>query len=261
MLSVLDSHCLHQNNVVVDFAKQGYAVFDLNSQIFGEFFSLNERALAEKIGARFSSNCWQFPSMSSQELNQRRSAFIKEVCILPEFRSLYLDLYFEALVALLGPDLVMQKTPNLSIQLPGDTSSVLPLHCDSLQGNSVYELVCWTPLSDVRASAAMWMLDRQYMSEQVEIFNGSEDSGDIDLFSHASGYGSFIELNLGQGLIFNQNLLHGNTVNSTDICRISFNCRFKNLFSPYSDKTLVNFFDIVNLSPLTEQSKELQWGI
>ena len=63
---------------------------------------------------------------------------------------------------------------------------------------------------------------------------------------------SFVNIKFGQFLLFNQNLPHGNTINKTKETRVSMNCRFKGLFTPYSQKKLGSFFKPLNLKPATK---------
>ena len=44
---------------------------------------------------------------------------------------------------IVGNELVMQKSINLSIQLPNDDSSLLPIHADVWSGDSPFEVVAW----------------------------------------------------------------------------------------------------------------------
>ena len=62
----------------------------------------------------------------------------------------------------------MQKNINLSIQMPGDDSSMLPVHADVLNGDSPFEVVLWVPLVDCHATKSMYILS----PEQIK-FNQS----------------------------------------------------------------------------------------
>ena len=48
------------------------------------------------------------------------------------------------ILAVLGPDILIQRKLNFSIQMPGDESSLLGMHTDTLSGQSPFELVMWT---------------------------------------------------------------------------------------------------------------------
>ena len=62
----------------------------------------------------------------------------------------------------------------------------------------------------------------------------------------------FININHGNFLLFNQSLPHGNVVNKTNETRISINCRFKGLFTPYARKKLGSFFSPLTVMPASQ---------
>ena len=53
-------------------------------------------------------------------------------------------------------------------------------------------------------------------------------------------------------MIFNQTLPHGNIINKENETRISMNCRFKSVFSPYGSKGIGDFFEPIELKPITK---------
>ena len=73
-----------------------------------------------------------------------------------------------------------------------------------------------------------------------------------DLYKNIKKDLEFVNIKFGQFLLFNQNLPHGNTINKTKETRVSMNCRFKGLFTPYSQKKLGSFFKPLNLKPATK---------
>ena len=71
---------------------------------------------------------------------------INEVNQNKDLRKLYYKVAKKYLDILVGNELAMQLRINLSIQLPNDKSSLLPLHSDVWSGDSPYEIVVWLPL-------------------------------------------------------------------------------------------------------------------
>ena len=59
----------------------------------------------------------------------------------------------------------------------------------------------------------------------------------------------WINVNFGEYLIFNQSLPHGNVNNKEKETRISMNCRFKGLYTPYGTKNLGDFFEPIIIKP------------
>jgi len=82
----------------------------------------------------------------------------------------------------------------------------------------------------------------------METRNGLEN---VDLFEMAKDDIEWINIKYGEYLLFNQNLPHGNVVNAEKDTRWTMNCRFKGLFTPYSDKKMGEFFGPITAKPLT----------
>jgi len=180
-------------------------------------------------------------SIEVEDLNTYRLELISRLTK----ENLYTDLLlheFDFLISsLVGMDVAIQKTPGLSLQLPHDESSLLPMHSDSLVGNSPYELVLWHPITEAINSSAMYILP---LEKSLEIYNKKlfiENSIE-DIYNQYSP--DFVELNIvpGQLLIFSHNLLHGNRINNSSKTRVSINTRIKNLFTPYGNKELGSYF-------------------
>ena len=144
----------------------------------------------------------------------------------------------------------MQKKINLSIQLPKDNSSLLPIHSDAWAGDSPFEVVVWLPLVNCFKSKSMFILPQD--KKLLNKLNNTTFEDNEDIFKKFKKNIKFLKVNYGQVLVFSQNLPHGNVINSEKTTRWSFNCRVKSLFSPYSKKSLFDFFDPVNIKPATK---------
>lgn len=177
----------------------------------------------------------------SNDLNQFRLKKISDLNSSLLTRKLYFSLAEKALHEIVGNELVMQRNINLSIQMPGDDSSLLPIHADVLQGDSPYEVVLWVPLVDCYGTKSMFFSRKQ----PVDISGKSLEQ----LYEECEPY--FVDCEYGEALIFSQNYFHGNVVNQTNETRWSMNCRFKSVFSPYADKKLGEFFTPLTLRPAT----------
>ncbi|MDA8019461.1 MAG: hypothetical protein MPN21_18620 [Thermoanaerobaculia bacterium] len=154
-----------------------------------------------------------------------------------------------SLAVLVGNELAMQRRVNLSIQLPNDDSSLLPLHADCWSGDSPYEIVLWVPLVDVAGTQSMFLLPPEAHARFAE---GMAEAGSVeDLFDSVESEVEFLQLDFGQVLLFNQNLAHGNRINRTPRTRWSLNVRFKGAFTPYADKKLGEFFEPITLRTMS----------
>lgn len=185
--------------------------------------------------------------MRAEELNEFRLGRISEINTYPFTKTCYYSLAKSALHEIVGNELVMQRNINLSIQLPGDTSSLLPVHADVLQGDSAYEVVLWVPLVDCHGSKSMFFSRKQPPIEGKSL---------EQIYEECDPY--FVDCKYGEALIFSQNYFHGNRVNETNETRWSLNCRFKSLFSPYGDKKLGEFFEPLDIRPATKMGLAYQ---
>lgn len=159
-----------------------------------------------------------------------------------EMRRAYHNIAASAIDEIVGNELAMQRRVGLSIQLPDDDSSLLPLHCDTWNGNSPYEVVLWVPLVDCHDTKSMYIIP------------GIHPPGVLppeQTFQIYIGRAKFLTVNYGQYLLFTPTLMHGNRVNETKETRWSMNCRFKGLFTPFAEKKLGEFFVPLHIKPAT----------
>ena len=141
----------------------------------------------------------------------------------------------------------MQRRINLSIQLPDDESSLLPIHSDVLNGNSPFEVVHWTPFVDVYGTKSMFILPPKPNAEALRRLPEFGDQGSEAFRRAFEDDLVWLEMCYGETLVFNQNLLHGNVVNSEVETRWTTNCRYKGVFTPYADKKLGEYFEPISL--------------
>ena len=184
-----------------------------------------------------------------KNLNEFRLFVYSKINNSRRFQEMYYNLAKKHLDMICGNELVMQKKCNLSIQLPKDKSSLLPLHADVWVGDSEYEVVFWLPLVHVYKTKSMYILpkvDNDKYSKKIKYCKSVED-----IFKKVKNKAKWLKLDFGQGLLFTQNLMHGNIVNIEKGTRWSFNSRFKAVFSPYRDKEIGTFFRPITLKPVT----------
>ena len=183
------------------------------------------------------------------QLNDLRLAIIDALLAAPWFREAYYACGRGLLEALVGNELAMQRGLGFSIQIPNDTSSILPLHSDVWSEDSPFEVVLWIPLVDVRRTKSMFALplDRDAMwRERMAAYAGQSVEA---FFTALEPDVEYIEVPYGRVLCFTHTIMHGNRMNAETTTRWSMNVRFKGLFTPYSDKRLGDFFTPVTLRP------------
>ena len=186
------------------------------------------------------------------ELNDFRLDVINEINDQPWLREAYYQIAKPYLDILVGNELAMQSRVNLSIQLPEDDSSLLPVHADTWSGDSPFEVVVWLPLVDCFNTKSMYLLPPKAAIIFLMILNYMPQGNSEELFNEIKNDVNWIKINYGEVLVFNQAYPHGNRVNKESETRWSMNCRFKGLFTPYKDKKIGEFFEPITLRPVSK---------
>ena len=92
-------------------------------------------------------------NINKKKLNEIRVSAINDINKKNGFRDLYYEAAKELLDDLVGNEVAMQKKINLSIQIPNDKKSILPMHSDIYAGESPFEVVIWIPMMNVKKSS------------------------------------------------------------------------------------------------------------
>ncbi len=185
--------------------------------------------------------------VGTKALNAFRMQIIRGFNAIDGFREMYFRVARPYLEALVGNELAMQLRINLSIQLPGDDSSLLPIHADTWSGDSPFEVVVWLPLVDCYRTKAMYLLPPQSAAGLDTNFAERAGGSSETLYQSIKEQVKWLEVRYGEVLVFNQALPHGNRVNEEKETRWSMNCRFKGVFTPYGDKKIGEFFEPITL--------------
>lgn len=185
------------------------------------------------------------------ELNDLRLKVIAEINRDPWFRKAYFKIGRNILTTLVGNELAMQRRINLSIQLPNDDSSLLPVHADVWAGDSPYEIVMWVPLVDCYKTKSMFITKAQTDEKVQTDFSQFKGKSSEDLYQHIEKDVIFLDIPFGTILLFSQNVMHGNRINREKETRWSMNCRFKSILTPYQAKKMGEFFEPITIRPIT----------
>jgi sporadic carbohydrate cluster 2OG-Fe(II) oxygenase len=189
--------------------------------------------------------------VSPDTLNDLRLGIIDAMRGEGGLRAAYFSLARRAIETIVGNELAMQRSINLSVQLPGDASSLLPVHADVLNGDSPFEVVLWVPLVDCHGTKSMFLLPPRPSAEALARLGDFANRSSEELFRAVEKDLVWLEVPYGHCLLFSQNLLHGNRVNREHGTRWSMNCRFKSLLSPYADKRFGEFFEPIVIRAAT----------
>ncbi|MBC8226737.1 MAG: 2OG-Fe(II) oxygenase [Gammaproteobacteria bacterium] len=185
--------------------------------------------------------------VEQDSINDLRVDLINQMNSEPSIREHYYSVAKNALDLLVGNEIAMQLRINLSIQLPNDDTSLLPVHADTWSGDSPFELVVWIPLVHCYKTKAMFLLPPEKAKLLYKDFKKNAGKSTSSLFNSIKNQVDWIHIDFGDILIFNQSLPHGNIINNENETRWSLNCRFKGTFTPYGDKKLGEFFEPINL--------------
>ena len=176
------------------------------------------------------------------DLNEFRVKLIYDLNNNESAKLNYFNIAREHLYTIAGNELMMQRNINLSIQFPEDESSLLPVHSDVWSGDSPYEINLWIPLVNCYKTKSMYLLHQKKFSIFKKKIAYLKNISSSKIYKKISNDVNWIKINYGEFLLFNQSLPHGNIVNREKQTRWSLNCRFKNIFSPYADKKIGEFF-------------------
>jgi sporadic carbohydrate cluster 2OG-Fe(II) oxygenase len=217
--------------------------------------ALTVGAAATALGLKPGENAGHFldhihQHVSPAKVNDLRLAVINSLLGEPTFRSSYFACARRLLESIVGNELAMQRNIGLSVQLPADDSSLLPLHSDTWGSEcSPFEVVLWIPLVDCQRTKSMWLLSPEkdrYWRARVKEFQAH---GIEALYKAAAADARWIDIEYGNVLLFTPTVMHGNRVNDEASTRWSFNVRFKGLFTPYANKKLGDFFAPIAIRP------------
>ena len=190
--------------------------------------------------------------LDKNNLNDFRLKVINDVNQNKFLREFYYKISNPYLNILAGNEIAMQMRINLSIQFPGDDSSLLPLHSDVWSGDSPFEIVVWLPLVDCYKTKAMYILPPSKYEKLKKIFTDKKSKSSEKIFNKIKKNLEWVKIKYGQVLLFNQCLPHGNIVNKEKETRWSLNCRFKGVFTPYKDKKIGEFFEPISLRAVSQ---------
>ena len=242
-----------ENKISNKFEKNGFIIFDLeNRKFIDEVYKVVNKILKLKNKNFNNELNYIHKRLNLKDLNKFRLKIYDELNKSIEIKKLYYHSCKKMLDILVGNELVMQKRINLSIQLPKDNSSLLPLHSDVWSGDSPYEVVVWIPLVDCYGTKTMYILPPNHYKKVENNFKKYSNKSSTQLFNKIKKNLDWIDIKFGEILVFNQALPHGNIVNKEKETRWSMNCRFKSVFSPYGDKKIGEFFEPITLRAASE---------
>ena len=255
---------IDEKKIIDDFHKNGFAIVNANLHhldYIKDFIKIftKKNLIKDYNNEDFDYLNFYHKKSSIKDLNHNRLEIINKINKSKKFRNCFYLLFKDYLDIIVGNELVMQKRLSLSIQLPKDNSSLLPIHSDVWSGDSPFEVVTWLPLVNVYKTKSMYLLPPKHLDKLDKIFAKDKFISSDELYKKLKKYVVWINLKYGQAIIFNQMLPHGNIVNKEKETRWTINCRFKSVFSPYGDKKIGEFFEPISLKPASKIAMKYQF--
>jgi len=172
------------------------------------------------------------------------------------------NLVEDSILKLLGPDLAVQAKINLSIVMPNDASSVIPLHSDINTGEPLHELVIWIPITNCHDTNSIFLTDKSLSFQMHSLLPDLNNLESPTLSETADELFDFnyLKVDSNSVIVFSPLLYHGSNTNTTNTTRISLNYRMKSIFTPFEHskcegKGLNSFFVPFRESYLTKLVK------
>lgn len=236
------------------FFNQGYIISEVEKKKSLQYImSLTKKSIYKIIKKKVNNFNYLHNYVNIKDLNDFRVELIHNINKDKNFRFHYFCLSGGLVNTLVGNELMMQNKINLSIQFPDDASSLLPIHSDVWSGDSPYEINLWVPLVNCYKTKSMYILKGKYRenyfnSKQKKKFSNNSN----EIYNLLKKKIIWLKVNKGQTLLFDQTLPHGNIINAENETRISMNCRFKSIFSPYADKKIGEYFTPISMRIMTD---------
>ena len=98
----------------------------------------------------------------------------------------------------------------------------------------------------------MYILPPKKYKKLKKVFLDKKSTSSQKIFKKLKKNLNWIDVKYAQVLLFNQCLPHGNVVNKEKETRLSLNCRFKGVFTPYNDKKIGEFFEPISLRKISQ---------
>jgi sporadic carbohydrate cluster 2OG-Fe(II) oxygenase len=238
------------------FLKTGYNIFKLKKDSAHKLRSIIISSIKEKIKTKEIDLDNFHKIFPKNKLNELRMHIYNSINKNNNFRKILYNGSKEAIEETVGSETV-QSYISFSIQCPNDRSSLLTMHTDFYNCDSLFQINIWVPFVDVYKTKSMFIIDPK---NSLNILSEMKNKKNITYQMIKNKYKSkikWLNLKFGEGIVFSANTLHGNVTNLEKTTRWSINVRYKNLYSPYirdvgNEKTIGGFYPIINAKLVTK---------
>ncbi|MEM8811174.1 MAG: sporadic carbohydrate cluster 2OG-Fe(II) oxygenase [Pseudomonadota bacterium] len=249
-----------KSEIADDFLENGYVVRPVDDRaMLDDFRARIAKIVCDKLGVDVPGDIDHFMNYFAghcpiEKLNEVRLHTYRAMNAEPWFRPSYYAMARSLTETLVGNEVAMQNRVNLSIQLPDDDSSLLPIHADAFGGETPYQVVQWLPLVNCYGTKTMFILPRKQSEDVYADFTRYSDRGMDSLYEDVKDDLKWLDVPYGSVLIFSPNYLHGGVINVEKEARWSMNCRITGLFTPYTgaEKKLGSYYLPITTKPVTK---------
>jgi len=227
------------------YTKEGYVIADADFKYLECMKDAIETSFREFLsaqGKQYKALIDAHQAISHEQSNDLRLYIMHKISEGTNFQRNYYKAAKKIIHQLCGNELAMQKRPGLSINLPNNHNDVLPIHADTWNGVSPFELNIWIPFVDCSDSMCLYILKREKYNRRLANSRGLLSLTSDELFNELRSDLTWIPIKYGKILAFDQSLPHGYSLNIEKQSHWSMNCRFKGLHTPYWDKKLGEYF-------------------
>ena len=153
-------------------------------------------------------------------------SWVSAGCETLEFKEMLDNFLVKNIKPLIDKDFLIQRFGTLRVVIPQQekTGRLLQPHQGIFVGNGTGLRTIWTPFTRAYESNTMWMCQIPVSKEITRRVIHEQWSHEFyQNFSHK--HSSPVTLSPGQSWLFNQEMMHGNVNNETDITRVSMDLR------------------------------------
>lgn len=134
-------------------------------------------------------------------------------------------------------NILIQRYPHITINVGNNIHSKTLAHCDIFAGHSPYTYTVWVPLHDVETDSGIFLMNLKNSLKIIDNFDLKKKQ--THEFIELSK--KFINIKLGQCVIFSAFNFHGSETNKYNRSRVAINLRLQSAYHPILERDLFFF--------------------
>jgi hypothetical protein len=133
--------------------------------------------------------------------------------------------------------ILIQRFPHIAINVGNNIHTKTLAHCDVFAGHSPYTYTVWVPLHNVDSDSGIFLMNLRDSLKIIDNFNLKKKTTN-KFIEHSK---KFINIKLGQCIIFSAFNFHGSEINKHNKSRIALNFRLQFAHHPILERDLFFF--------------------